>query len=94
MAARVHRPPKIIEFDANGIRRQCYQFSKQLQDLYTVVPGNKGIKACLQKTDTCLKRNMLTPVRMANVAAHLEDSNRATRKVMVEATDDDPGTGV
>jgi exonuclease III len=34
MAARVHRPLKVIAFNANGIGRQCYELSKQLQDLH------------------------------------------------------------
>jgi hypothetical protein len=33
MAARVHRPLKVIAFNANGIARQRYELSKQLQDL-------------------------------------------------------------
>jgi exonuclease III len=32
MAARIHRPLKVIAFNANGISRQRYEFSKQLQD--------------------------------------------------------------
>jgi hypothetical protein len=28
MAARVHRPLKVIEFNANGIWRWCYELSK------------------------------------------------------------------
>jgi hypothetical protein len=34
MAARVHKSLKVIAFIANGIWRQCYELSKQLQDLY------------------------------------------------------------
>jgi hypothetical protein len=34
MAARIHRPLKVIAFNANGIWRQRYEFSKQLQDLH------------------------------------------------------------
>jgi hypothetical protein len=34
MAARVHRPPKVIEFNANGIWRLRYELSKQRQDLH------------------------------------------------------------
>jgi hypothetical protein len=34
MAAGVHRPLKVITFNANGIRRQRYELSKQLQDLH------------------------------------------------------------
>jgi hypothetical protein len=30
MAARVHRPLKVIAFNANGIWRQHYELSKQL----------------------------------------------------------------
>jgi exonuclease III len=33
MATRVHRPLKVIAFNANGIGRQRYELSKQLQDL-------------------------------------------------------------
>jgi hypothetical protein len=33
VAARVHSPLKVIVFNANGIWRQHYEFSKQLQDL-------------------------------------------------------------
>ena len=32
MATRVHRPLKIVAFNANGISRQRHEFSKQLQD--------------------------------------------------------------
>jgi hypothetical protein len=35
--ARIHRPLKVIEFDANGIWRQRYEISKQVQDLHTDV---------------------------------------------------------
>jgi hypothetical protein len=34
MAARVHRPLKVIAFDANGIWRRRCDLSKQLQDLH------------------------------------------------------------
>jgi hypothetical protein len=34
MAARVHRPLKVIAFNANGIWRRCYELSKQLKDLH------------------------------------------------------------
>jgi hypothetical protein len=34
MAARVHGPLKVIGFSANGIWRQRYELSKQLQDLH------------------------------------------------------------
>jgi exonuclease III len=33
MATRVHRPLKVLAFNANGIERQRYELSKQLQDL-------------------------------------------------------------
>jgi exonuclease III len=33
MASRVHRPLKVLTFNANGIGRQRYELSKQLQDL-------------------------------------------------------------
>jgi exonuclease III len=33
MATRVHRPLKVIAFNANGIGRQCHELRKQLQDL-------------------------------------------------------------
>jgi hypothetical protein len=32
MATRVHRPLKVIAFNANGIGRQRYELSKQLKD--------------------------------------------------------------
>jgi hypothetical protein len=32
MVNRVHRPLKVIAFNANGILRQRYELSKQLQD--------------------------------------------------------------
>jgi hypothetical protein len=34
MAARFLRPLKVIEFNANGVWRRCYELSKQLQDLH------------------------------------------------------------
>jgi hypothetical protein len=34
MANRVHRPLEVIAFNANGIGRQRYELSKQLQDLH------------------------------------------------------------
>jgi hypothetical protein len=34
MAVRVHRPPKVIAFNANDIWRQRYELSKQLQDFH------------------------------------------------------------
>jgi hypothetical protein len=34
MAARIHRPLNVIAFNVNGIWRQHYEFSKQLQDLH------------------------------------------------------------
>jgi hypothetical protein len=34
MASRVHRPLKVIAYNANGIGRQRYELSKQLQDLH------------------------------------------------------------
>jgi hypothetical protein len=34
MADRIHRPLRIIAFIANGIWRQRYELSKQLQDLH------------------------------------------------------------
>jgi hypothetical protein len=34
MATRVHRPLKVVAFNANGIERQRYELSKQLQDLH------------------------------------------------------------
>jgi hypothetical protein len=37
MAVRVHRPLKVIACNANGIWRQRYELSKQLQDLHTNV---------------------------------------------------------
>jgi exonuclease III len=32
MATRVHRPLKVVAFNANGIGRHCYELSKLLQD--------------------------------------------------------------
>jgi hypothetical protein len=37
MATRVQRPLKVIAFNANGIGRQRYELSKQLQDLHVDV---------------------------------------------------------
>jgi hypothetical protein len=37
MAARVHRPVKVIAFNADDIWRQRYELSKQLQDLHVDV---------------------------------------------------------
>jgi hypothetical protein len=37
MTARVHRPLKVIAFNANGIWRQRHELSKQLEDLYIEV---------------------------------------------------------
>jgi hypothetical protein len=37
MANRIHRPLKIIEFNVNGIMKQRYELSKQLQDLHVGV---------------------------------------------------------
>jgi hypothetical protein len=34
MAARVHRPPKVMAFNAKGIWRQRHELSKQLPDLH------------------------------------------------------------
>jgi hypothetical protein len=34
MAARVHRPLKVVAFNANGTWRRRYELSKQLQDLH------------------------------------------------------------
>jgi hypothetical protein len=34
MATRIHRPHKVIPFNANGNRRQSYDLSKQLHDLH------------------------------------------------------------
>jgi hypothetical protein len=34
MAKTVHMPFKVIAFDANGIKCQRYELSKQLQDLH------------------------------------------------------------
>jgi endonuclease/exonuclease/phosphatase (EEP) superfamily protein YafD len=46
MAARVHRPLKVIAFNANGIWRQCFKLSKQLQDLHidVVLLSEKHLK--------------------------------------------------
>jgi len=32
MATRVHRPLKVVAFNANGIGKQRFEVSKQLQD--------------------------------------------------------------
>jgi hypothetical protein len=37
MAAGVHRPLKVTAFSANGIWRQHYELSKQLQDIHVDV---------------------------------------------------------
>jgi hypothetical protein len=37
MATRVHSPLKVIAFNVNGIGRQRYELSKQLQDLHVDV---------------------------------------------------------
>jgi exonuclease III len=37
MANRIHSPLKIIAFNANGIMKQRYELSKQLQDLHVDV---------------------------------------------------------
>jgi hypothetical protein len=37
MATRIHRPLKVIAFNANDIWRQRYELSKQLQDLHVDV---------------------------------------------------------
>jgi exonuclease III len=37
MATTVHRPLKVLSFNANGIERQRYNLSEQLQDLYVDV---------------------------------------------------------
>jgi hypothetical protein len=37
MASSVHRPLKVIAFNANGIGSQRYELSKQLQDLHVDV---------------------------------------------------------
>jgi hypothetical protein len=37
MAARFHRTLKVITFNANGIWRQCYELSIELQDLHILV---------------------------------------------------------
>jgi hypothetical protein len=37
MATRVHRPLKVLAFNSNGIGRQRYELSKQLQDLHVDV---------------------------------------------------------
>jgi hypothetical protein len=37
MVTRVHRPPKVLAFIANGFGTQRYVLSKQLQDLHVNV---------------------------------------------------------
>jgi hypothetical protein len=48
MAARVHRPLKLIAFNANGIWGQGCEHSKQLQDLhirvYVALPSETHLK--------------------------------------------------
>jgi hypothetical protein len=34
MATRIHRPLKVIAFNANGIGRKRYELSKELKDLH------------------------------------------------------------
>jgi hypothetical protein len=38
MTNRIHRPLQVIAFNANGISKQRYELSKQLQDLHIDVP--------------------------------------------------------
>jgi hypothetical protein len=44
MAARVHRPLKVIAFNANGILAQSYKLSKQPQDLHIVLLSETHLK--------------------------------------------------
>jgi hypothetical protein len=37
MATRIHRTLKVITFNANGIMKQRFELSKQLQDLHACV---------------------------------------------------------
>jgi hypothetical protein len=37
MVTRIHRPLRVTEFNANGIGKQRYELSKQLQDLHVDV---------------------------------------------------------
>jgi hypothetical protein len=37
MATRIQRPHRVITFNANGIARQGYDLSKQLQDLHVYI---------------------------------------------------------
>jgi hypothetical protein len=37
MSNRIHRPLNVIAFNANGIMRERYELSKQLQDLHVDV---------------------------------------------------------
>jgi hypothetical protein len=37
MATRIHRPLEVIAFNVNGIARQRYELSKQLQNLHVDV---------------------------------------------------------
>jgi hypothetical protein len=46
MAAKVHRPLKVIAFKAIGIWRRRYELSKQMQDLYidVALPSETHLK--------------------------------------------------
>jgi hypothetical protein len=37
MATRIHRPLKVIAFNATGIGKQRYELSKEVEDLHTYV---------------------------------------------------------
>lgn len=54
----------------------------------------EDMKAWRKKTTACLERKDPTPVDMANVAAHHEDTNGATREETVGQLTTDPGIGV
>jgi hypothetical protein len=55
MAARVHTSLKVIVCNANGIWKQCYELSKQLQDLRIDV-------ALLSETHLKPKESILFPI--------------------------------
>jgi hypothetical protein len=55
MAARIHRPLKVMAFNANGIWRQRYELSKQLKGLYIDV-GRAIVLAVIKRLPTAVAR--------------------------------------
>jgi hypothetical protein len=49
MAASVHRPLKVVAFNANDIWRQRYELSKQLQGLYIDVASQISLEVAYSK---------------------------------------------